>query len=49
MNLLVFAAYRAVESREHAALFQDPLAEAMAGESAMEQVSLARLACHPET
>lgn len=36
----VIAAYRAVESREHAALFRDPLAEALAGTSAIEQVML---------
>lgn len=32
------AAYRAVESREKDALFQDPMAESLAGEQAIQQV-----------
>ncbi len=34
------AAYRAVESREKDALFQDPMAESLAGEQAIQQVTM---------
>lgn len=34
------AAYRAVESREKDALFQDPMAEGLAGEQAIQQVTM---------
>ncbi len=34
------AAYRAVESREKDALFQDPMAESLAGEQAIQQVNM---------
>ena len=34
------AAYRAVESREKDALFQDPVAESLAGEQAIQQVTM---------
>lgn len=34
------AAYRAVESREKDALFQDPMAESLAGEQAVQQVTI---------
>jgi O-methyltransferase involved in polyketide biosynthesis len=40
-SLTVFpAAYRAVESREKDALFQDPMAESLAGEQAIQQVTM---------
>ncbi len=36
----MFAAYRAIETQEVDALFQDPMAEALAGQQAMQQVHM---------